>query len=89
MADRFTDREWSVAQRLYAEFVGYDLAARLPLRCQGVYQQRQWLAVARLAAELATGPALDVDIEVNRPVRVGFDDGITIPGMMRATLTDG
>lgn len=64
-----TDRERDLASQLYDEFVDYDLAARLPLRCQTVYMQRQWLAVARLAITLVPAGA---DLQHGHPVRVGF-----------------
>lgn len=56
MTGAYTDRECDLAARLYAELVGYDLADRLPLRCQGPWHQRQWCAVARLAITIAGEP---------------------------------
>lgn len=52
MTAPYTEAETDLASRLYSEFVGYDLAHRLPLPCQTPWMQRQWCAVARLAIEL-------------------------------------
>lgn len=68
-------RETDIAAKLYDEFVGYDLANRPPLRCQTIYMQRQWLAVARLAIALVPAGAADpsiTDLERVHVVRVGF-----------------
>lgn len=71
----YTDRERDLAAQLYAEFSGYDLANRLPLRCQGPWMQRQWCAVARLATALVgdDNPAPNVaDLERLQVVRAAF-----------------
>jgi hypothetical protein len=74
MTAPYTSAEHALAAKLYAEFVGYDLAHRLPLRCRGPWMQRQWLAVARLAATLLGDEATVAGLIVEDVVRVGFQD---------------
>lgn len=80
MTAPYTAAETALAAKLYAEFVGSDLALRLPLRCTGPWMQRQWCAVARLAADLL-GPEATVEgLVEHQVVRVGFTDPpIAIP----------
>lgn len=74
MTTSYTEAERALAAKLYAEFVGYDLAQRLPLRCTGLWMQRQWLAVARLAATLLGDEATVEGLIARDIVRVGFQD---------------
>lgn len=74
MSTHYTEAETDLASRLYSEFVGYDLAARLPLSCTGPWMQRQWLAVARLAATLLGDEAAVEGLIARDIVRVGFQD---------------
>lgn len=74
MTPPYTPAEFDLAEKLAAEFIGYDLAARYPLRCQSPFYQRQWVAVARLAVRLIKEHGVD-----EACVRIGFPAPLEIP----------